>query len=88
MARRKIGYLLSNKQIKVEAYSGHKGEERPQAFEYRGKHYQIELIEATWFEESIETRIKKMHFKVRANGKECQISYQTRRDIWLFERFL
>ena len=58
--------------IKVECYSGYKVNERPVAFTYKGKRWEVDDIIDRWYEEKIESGQPTMdYFKVRTTeGKE------------------
>jgi hypothetical protein len=39
---------MNYKQIQVECYSGYKANERPVAFAYRGRHWEVSEISDRW----------------------------------------
>lgn len=63
--------------VKVEAYSGARFGERPQAFFWRGERVEIEAIEKRWRSPAGE------HFQVRtALGRRCHLVYDPQSDQW------
>lgn len=70
--------------IKVECYSGYKLSERPVAFTYDGKRWEITEIIDRWYEGDIEPGQPAMdYFKVRtADGHEFLLRYNALFDAW------
>lgn len=79
---------MESEQIKVKSYCGFKAEESPRSFEYKGCVYKISKIERTWQEENIMEGTRKIHFRVIVEDRLCEISYNPKSNIWLFERFI
>lgn len=53
--------------VRVDAYSGYKADERPIAFEYKGREHRIEEILDRWYGEDDD------YFKVRTAEKDVYI---------------
>jgi len=70
--------------IKVECYSGYKINERPVAFTYQGKRWEIDDILDRWYEGDTESGQPAMdYFKVRtAEGNEFLLRYNYLFDDW------
>jgi hypothetical protein len=70
--------------IKVECYSGYKVNERPVAFTYKGKRWEVDDIIDRWYEGNIESGQPAMdYFKVRTTeGKEFLLRYNSLFDAW------
>jgi len=69
--------------IKVIAYSGYKGNERPLAFIADDKRYEVRNILSRWAEPD------KDFFKVIADdGKVYVLSWNRESDEWIIEKFL
>jgi len=70
--------------IKVECYSGYKINERPVAFTYQGKRFEIADIIDRWYEGDIEDCQPAMdYFKVRTvEGNEFLLRYNSLFDAW------
>jgi hypothetical protein len=70
--------------IKVECYSGYKVNERPIAFVYQGKQWEIADIIDHWYEGEFEPGRPAMdYFKVRtAEGNEFLLRYNSLFDAW------
>lgn len=73
-------------EIKVTAYSGHKSNQYPKRFEYRGCSYEVLEVEKEWVESYIGEGTKKYYFKVRANIGNCKISYNPKSNTWFLEQ--
>jgi hypothetical protein len=76
--------------IKVECYSGYKGEETPRAFEYAGKRFEISEILDRWYEGDLDpTALRHNYFKVKtAEGEVFLIRYTPRYESWTLCRHL
>ena len=70
--------------IQVSCYSGFKGEERPAAFQYRGKELRVEEIIDRWIEHSVGTQgSPRWCFRLRADDDhEYILSYDPSQDGW------
>jgi hypothetical protein len=74
--------------IKVFAYSGFKGEEKPAYFTVKGDKVKVEEILSEWLEEKIDEEGKRRHyFQVKdKNGKRWKIFYSFNLEKWFLER--
>jgi hypothetical protein len=77
-------------EIKVECYSGYKGEESPRAFIYLEKRYEISEILDRWYEGGLDpTALRHDYFKVKtAEGEVFLIRYTPRFQSWTLCRYV
>jgi hypothetical protein len=70
--------------VQVEAYSGHRGMERPLAFVWRGRRYGVAEVVDRWYEGGMRPRdVKLDYFKVRVeDGAEFILRYNALFDAW------
>jgi hypothetical protein len=66
-------------QVYVDAYCGHRGQERPTRFELDAVHYVIYAIDDQWYEPDAQ------YFKVRADGRRYVLRYDLLRETWTLE---
>ena len=72
------------REIQVECYSGSRANERPMAFLYQGKRFEIQEIVDRWYEGSTDTgKPVADYFKVRtADGTIYLLRYLAMFDAW------
>lgn len=70
--------------VKVEAYAGHRGMERPLAFTWRGVRREVAEVTDRWYEGGPTGRVQKLdYFKVRVEGEgEFLLRYNALFDAW------
>jgi hypothetical protein len=70
--------------VQVEAYSGHRGMERPVAFTWRGERREVIEVVDRWYEGGLSPRdVKLDYFKVRVEGGgEFILRYNALFDSW------
>ena len=70
--------------IDVECVSGYKGSERPAAFFFQGRRWEIEEIADRWYEGAIKAGNPTVdYFKVRTvEGKTFLLRYLSLFDVW------
>jgi hypothetical protein len=75
---------MTYKQISVECYSGYKANERPVAFTYQGRRWEVVEIADRWYEGGIESgRPEANYFKVRTiEGNAFLLRYLPLSDTW------
>lgn len=75
---------MDYERIQVECYSGHKINERPISFIYRGNRWEIKEIIDRWYEGGIDpTRPEVNYFKVKTTtGKIFVLRYLSLFDSW------
>lgn len=75
---------MDYEQIKVEFYSGYKAIVRPMAFEYQGRHWEVEEILDSWYEGGVDARRPEInYFKVKtAEGQIFLLRYHGDADTW------
>ena len=75
---------VNYEQVDMECYSGHKANDRPIAFTYRGRRLEISEILDRWYEGSINaSRPQIDYFKVRtADGQVFLLRYLSLFDAW------
>ena len=74
---------LNIKPIQVKSYSGYKGNERPFAFIYQDKRWEISEILDRWYEGGIEPERPVVdYFKIKAGGEVFIIQYAAEADEW------
>ena len=74
---------MSDEKIEVIAYSGYRGEERPEAFILRGQRIEVVGVQERWTEESIDDRVGKRFFKVEgSDGVLYKIFYSEESFEW------
>lgn len=77
---------MNAEQIDVVSYSGRKGDERPVAFNLRGRRFEVIEILDHWIEEEFGTRARKRYFKVKGNdGNTHRIYYDENTLQWYYE---
>ena len=71
------------KPIQVECYSGYKANERPVAFIYQGRRWEISEILDRWYEGGVEPdRPIVDYFKVKVDGEIFILRYAAETDTW------
>ena len=70
--------------IQVDAYAGHRGNERPRSFEYEGRQYQVTDVIDRWYEGGLSPRDQRLdYYKVRtADNLTWMLRYNARFDVW------
>ena len=70
--------------IPVECYSGYRANERPTAFSFRGRRWEVAEIVDRWYEGGLQPgRPQVNHFKVRtAEGTLFLLRYLSLLDAW------
>ena len=70
--------------VRVECYSGYKGDETPRAFEWRDWRLEIEAIIDRWYHGSPDPRTSVQdYFKVQAvDGKEYILKHDREKNRW------
>lgn len=70
-------------QIEVIAYAGREGDERPEAFIFRGRSIDIVEIVDRWIEEGFRDRVRKQCFRVKgSDGNEHVVYYDVTSREW------
>ena len=76
---------MSERRIKVTAYSGHRGEESPWAFIENGEKIEVLEILDRWIEEKVGDRSTKRFFKVKGNDASVhKIYYDEKVKQWFY----
>jgi hypothetical protein len=75
---------MNFEQIRVECYSGYKVNERPLAFEYQGRCWEVSEILDRWYEGGTDSSRQEMnYFKVRTSeGQVFLLRYLSIFDAW------
>jgi len=75
---------MDYEQIQVECCSGYKINERPVAFTYQGRLWEIQEIMDRWYEGDLDARRPVIdYFKVRTtDGKVFLLRYLSTFDVW------
>ena len=75
---------MNYEQIQVECYSGYKVNERPVAFTYQGRLWEIQEIIDRWYEGDLDTSRPVIdYFRVRTtDGKVFLLRYLSAFDVW------
>lgn len=68
-------------QVRVECYSGYKGDERPVRFQVRERTFIVEELLDRWYGP------EEAYFKVKADDGNTYILRQSRMDVWTLEAF-
>jgi hypothetical protein len=70
--------------VRVEAYAGHRGMERPLAFTRQGNRYEVAEVIDRWYEGGRTPKDPKLdYFKVRVEGEgEFLLRYNALFDSW------
>ena len=70
--------------VEVECYSGYKADERPTAFTYKGKRWEVAEIVDRWYEGSRDLKEAGLdYFKVKTReGEEFMLRYSRLFDGW------
>jgi hypothetical protein len=71
--------------VPVEAYSGHRGMERPLAYTWRGRRYEVAEVLDRWYEGGRSPKdVKLDYFKVRVEGEPepVMLRYNALFDAW------
>ena len=70
--------------IEVECYSGHSGSERPVAFQFRDRRFEVDQIVDRWYEGGLEPERRELHyFKIRTSeGQVFLLRHDVRADAW------
>ena len=72
--------------VKVTAYSGYRGEERPVTFVLDGERVEVAAILNTWLEEDILNRLRKRFFDIKgSDGRMYKIYYDEKTEEWFLE---
>jgi hypothetical protein len=74
---------MSDEKIKVNAYSGYRGDENPRSFSLHDQ--EIEIIEtlSMWIEEDTKNKARKRYFRVKGNdGYVYKIYYDENKKDW------
>jgi hypothetical protein len=58
---------MSEEKIKVNAYSGYRGDEKPRSFSLHDQEIEIIEILSMWIEEDIKSKARKRYFRVKGN---------------------
>jgi hypothetical protein len=76
--------LTHYERIQVECYSGYKANERPVAFSYQGRRWEIEEIIDRWYEGDMNSNRPAInYFKVKTtDGQVFLIRYLSLFDAW------
>lgn len=71
-------------QVKVECYSGYKANERPMAFTYQGRRWEVTGIIDCWYEGGLTASRPEINFyKVKtAGGRVFMLRYLSLFDAW------
>ncbi len=76
---------MPKERITVVAYSGYKGDERPQSFLRNREEIEVLEILSAWIEERIEDRRRRRFFEVRgSDGSIHKIYYDERDKEWFY----
>jgi hypothetical protein len=75
---------MDYEQIQVESYSGYKANERPVAFEYKGRRWKVSEIMDRWYEGGIDASKPEInYFKVRTSeGQVFLLRYLSLFNAW------
>ena len=74
---------MPEEQIKVSAYAGSRGRERPMSFVLRDDRIEVIQILDMWIEEGLEERSRKRFFKVRgSDGYVHKLFYNETTGAW------
>ncbi len=70
--------------VEVEAYSGHRLNERPLSFVFRGRKHEVREVRDRWYEGGPEPGTPHLsYFKViTREGQECLLRYNRLFDSW------
>jgi len=79
---------MDNESIQVECYSGRKINERPTAFTYQGRRWQIQEIIDRWYEGGMDPKRPEInYFKVKTvEGQTFILRYLSLFDSWSIGR--
>jgi hypothetical protein len=74
---------MSDEKIKVNAYSGYRGDEKPRSFSLHEQEIEIIEILSMWIEEDIKSKARKRYFRVKGNDKHIyKIYYDENKKDW------
>lgn len=74
---------MPHEKIKVSAYSGYRGDERPRLFTLHDKEIEIVEILSMWIEEDIRNKSRKRFFEVKGiDGDIYRIYYDVKIKEW------
>jgi hypothetical protein len=74
---------MTDKKIKVTAYSGYREEESPRSFILNDKKINVIKILNMWIEEDIRNKSRKRFFKVKgSDGYTYRIYYDEKKNEW------
>ena len=81
---KKENVYMNYEQVQVECCSGYKVNERPVAFTYQGRQWEIQEIMDRWYEGDLDaSRPVIDYFKVRTtDGKVFLLRYLSAFDVW------
>ncbi|MDY6918104.1 MAG: DUF6504 family protein [Chloroflexota bacterium] len=69
--------MMNNESVSVTCYSGRDYPDRPTSFVWRGRKYEVKLVEKEWLEPG------ERHFTVRTrDDRTFMISYRRKEDRW------
>ncbi|OGW38508.1 MAG: hypothetical protein A2Y97_00540 [Nitrospirae bacterium RBG_13_39_12] len=78
---------MADEKIKVVAYSGYRGEERPKAIFLKNQEIEIIEILSLWVEEGINDKARKRYFIVKERGGSIQkIYYDEKAKEWFLTK--
>lgn len=79
---------MSAEPIQVRCYAGHKAEELPRSFIWRGQEFHVQEVLSSRREEKAKRRWgRKIIFRVKVDtGRVFEISYHEQADKWLMEK--
>ena len=71
-------------EVKVQAYSGYRGAERPLEFVQAGRRYEVARVVDRWYEGGLDEKDQKLdYFKViTVSGEEFLLRYNALFDAW------
>jgi hypothetical protein len=74
---------MAEEKIKVTAYAGSRGSEKPMSFVLRNDRIEVIQIQERWIEERLESRSRRRFFKVRgSDGYTHKIFYDETIKEW------
>jgi len=80
------GNRVAEEKIRVDAYSGYRGEETPREFILHGKKVEVLEVLSAWVEEGTGYKAIKRFFKVKGNdGLIHKIHYDENKKEWFYE---
>ena len=77
---------MTREKVEVVAYSGHRGDEVPRAFKWRGTSVEVAEIRSRWIEQGIGDRNTKRGFRLIAtDGNAYYLIYDEQAQEWFCE---